>query len=51
LGVQRAAVSPWHIVGDSDTSVDDLLCSPLPSGRCGGVLCCVRCSCSGVVFV
>jgi hypothetical protein len=44
--LQRVAVSPWHIVGDSGTGVDNLLCSPLPSGR--GWWCDVSC---GFAFV
>jgi hypothetical protein len=48
LGARRSDV---RLEGDVLTSHSGGACSPLPCGRHGGVLCRVRCSCSGVVFV
>jgi hypothetical protein len=38
-GLQRAATSVWHSVGDNGADVDGLFLTPLPSG--GGVMFCV----------
>jgi hypothetical protein len=50
-GLQRAAASSWHVVGDNDADVEGWFRFPFQVVGGGGMLCRVVCVCYFALFV